>query len=93
MGHGVNLTGANHVIHFDRWWNPAVEDQATNRVHRIGQTKTVYVHKILTTGTLEERIDKLIEKKREISERIVPAGVEAVQWTKEELLEILEPLE
>jgi len=93
MGHGVNLTGANHVIHFDRWWNPAVEDQATNRVHRIGQTKTVYVHKILTTGTLEERIDKLIEKKREISERIVPAGVEGVQWTREELLEILEPLE
>ncbi|MEM2734857.1 MAG: DEAD/DEAH box helicase [Candidatus Bathyarchaeia archaeon] len=92
-GHGINLTAANHVIHLDRWWNPAVEDQATDRVHRIGQTRTVYVHKILCLGTLEERIDKLIEKKKEISGRAIPEELDKIEWTREELLEILKPLE
>ena len=92
-GHGINMTAANHVIHVDRWWNPAVEDQATDRVHRIGQFKTVYVHHVLTEGTLEERIDKLIEKKRGISDSVIGAAITGpMQWTREELLEILEPL-
>jgi len=93
-GHGINLTSASHVIHVDRWWNPAIEDQATDRVHRIGQTKTVYVHKILTEGTLEEKIDTLLQKKRGISDRVIGAGTKGVGgWTREELLEILKPLE
>ena len=62
-GTGLNLTSANHVVLYDRWWNPAVEDQATDRAFRIGQRKNVFVHKFITLGTLEERIDKLIEEK------------------------------
>ncbi len=73
-GTGLNLTRANHVFHFDRWWNPAVENQATDRVFRIGQTKNVQVHKFLCTGTLEERIDQLIEQKKELAEGIVGTG-------------------
>ena len=59
-GLGLNLTAANHVFHFDRWWNPAVEDQASDRAHRIGQTRVVQVHKMVCAGTIEERIDELI---------------------------------
>ncbi|PKK89781.1 MAG: ATP-dependent helicase [Candidatus Wallbacteria bacterium HGW-Wallbacteria-1] len=70
-GTGLNLTGANHVIHFDRWWNPAVENQATDRAFRIGQKKNVLVHKFITRGTLEERIDAMIEGKRELAEQIM----------------------
>lgn len=70
-GTGLNLTRANHVFHYDRWWNPAVEDQATDRVHRIGQTKNVQIHKFLCTGTLEERIDELIEAKKGVADSIV----------------------
>ncbi len=93
-GHGINLTAANHVIHADRWWNPAIEDQATDRVHRIGQQQTVYVYRILTQGTLEEHIDQLLAKKRDISTRIMEmASAGGLQWTREELLEILRPLE
>lgn len=66
-GTGLNLTRANHVIHFDRWWNPAVEDQATDRAYRIGQHQMVHVHKIICRGTLEEKIDALIEKKKGLS--------------------------
>ncbi|CAI8038507.1 Uncharacterized ATP-dependent helicase YwqA [Geodia barretti] len=73
-GTGLNLTSANHVFHFDRWWNPAVEDQATDRVFRIGQTRNVQVHKFICAGTLEEKIDEMIEIKKEISERVVGAG-------------------
>ncbi len=62
-GTGLNLTRANHVFHFDRWWNPAVEDQATDRAFRIGQKRNVQVHKFVTTGTLEEMIDDMIESK------------------------------
>ena len=67
-GVGLNLTRANHVIHYDRWWNPAVENQATDRVFRIGQKKNVEVHKLICQGTLEERIDELIERKKALSE-------------------------
>ena len=70
-GTGLNLTAANHVIHFDRWWNPAVEDQATDRAFRIGQRRNVQVRKLVCVGTLEERIDRMIEEKRELAERIV----------------------
>lgn len=92
--HGITLTAANHVIHVDRWWNPAVEDQATDRVHRIGQDKTVYVYRILTQGTLEERICKIIEKKRKIAESVIgTVSSQEIRWTREELLELLKPLE
>jgi SNF2 family DNA or RNA helicase len=73
-GTGLNLTAANHVFHFDRWWNPAVENQATDRAFRIGQTRDVQVHKFITLGTLEERIDEMIERKQGLSEQIVGHG-------------------
>jgi SNF2 family DNA or RNA helicase len=73
-GLGLNLTGANHVFHFDRWWNPAVENQATDRAFRIGQTRDVLVHKFICAGTLEERIDDLIESKKELAEMVIGAG-------------------
>jgi SNF2 family DNA or RNA helicase len=70
-GVGLNLTRANHVFHFDRWWNPAVENQATDRAFRIGQTQNVQVYKYLCAGTMEERIDEMIERKRGLAEQIV----------------------
>ena len=70
-GTGLNLTQANHVIHFDRWWNPAVEDQATDRAFRIGQKKGVLVHKFVTRGTIEDKIDAMIESKKELSKKII----------------------
>jgi SNF2 family DNA or RNA helicase len=73
-GTGLNLTRANHVFHFDRWWNPAVENQATDRAFRIGQARHVQVHKFLCQGTLEERIDEMIERKKEIATNVVSAG-------------------
>ncbi|MHB0857164.1 MAG: DEAD/DEAH box helicase [Anaerolineae bacterium] len=73
-GTGLNLMRANHVFHFDRWWNPAVENQATDRAYRIGQTRDVQVHKYICLGTLEERIDMLIESKRALAESVVGAG-------------------
>ncbi len=76
-GVGLNLTAANHVFHYDRWWNPAIENQATDRAFRIGQKRTVLVHKFVCTGTLEERIDQMIEQKMELAENIVGSGE---QW-------------
>ena len=73
-GTGLNLTRATHVFHYDRWWNPAVEDQATDRAFRIGQTKDVQVHKFLCAGTLEEKIDEMITRKKELAARIVGTG-------------------
>ncbi|WP_017326012.1 DEAD/DEAH box helicase [Synechococcus sp. PCC 7336] len=70
-GVGITLTKANHVFHFDRWWNPAVEDQATDRAFRIGQTKNVFVHKFVAIGTLEERIDEMIEDKKKLAGAVV----------------------
>ncbi|HEY9616297.1 MAG TPA: DEAD/DEAH box helicase [Microcoleaceae cyanobacterium] len=72
-GVGITLTKANHVFHFDRWWNPAVEDQATDRAFRIGQKKNVFVHKFVAIGTLEERIDEMIEDKKKLAGAIVGA--------------------
>jgi len=79
-GTGLNLTAANHVFHFDRWWNPAVENQATDRAFRIGQKKGVQVHKFICRGTLEERIDEIIEQKRGMAEMVVGSGE---QWLTE----------
>ncbi len=93
-GHGINLTSASNVIHADRWWNPAVEDQATDRVHRIGQDRPVYVYRILTEGTLEERIDHLLQAKRGMADEVVGAAARGgMAWTREELLELLRPLD
>ncbi len=75
-GVGLNLTRANHVFHFDRWWNPAVENQATDRVFRIGQTRNVQVHKFVCTGTLEEKIHDMIASKKQLAEQVVGAGEE-----------------
>ncbi|MHC4910791.1 MAG: helicase-related protein, partial [Planctomycetota bacterium] len=79
-GVGLNLTAATHVFHYDRWWNPAVENQATDRAFRIGQTRTVHVHKFVCLGTLEERIDQMIEQKTELAEQIIGSGE---QWLTE----------
>jgi superfamily II DNA or RNA helicase len=73
-GTGLNLTRASHVVHFDRWWNPAVEDQATDRAHRIGQTRAVTVHTLVTAGTIEDRIADLLDRKRTLADAIVGAG-------------------
>ena len=73
-GTGLNLTRANHVFHYDRWWNPAVEDQATDRAFRIGQLRNVQVHKYLCVGTLEERIDEMIESKKSIVNEVIGTG-------------------
>ncbi len=80
-GTGVNLTRANHIIHFDRWWNPAVENQATDRAFRIGQHKNVHVHKLITAGTLEEHIDELLEHKTKVSGQIIETSSQ--QWITE----------
>jgi SNF2 family DNA or RNA helicase len=73
-GTGLNLTAATHVVHYDRWWNPAVEDQATDRTHRIGQTRPVTVHKLVTAGTVEERVADLLERKRALADAVVGTG-------------------
>lgn len=73
-GTGLNLTRANHVFHFDRWWNPAVENQATDRAFRIGQSRNVQVHKFICAGTLEDKIDEMIERKKKIAETVVGTG-------------------
>ena len=90
-GTGLNLTKANHVIHFDRWWNPAVENQATDRAFRIGQDKNVMVHKFICSGTVEEKIDQLINSKKELAENVIGAGGESMitEMSNEELLSLL----
>jgi non-specific serine/threonine protein kinase len=80
-GVGLNLTAANHVVHFDRWWNPAIENQATDRVFRIGQQKNVVVHKFVTTGTIEEKIDVMLEEKQRLADDVVAASGE--NWITE----------
>ena len=73
-GTGLNLTRANHVFHFDRWWNPAVENQASDRAYRIGQKKNVHVHRLICSGTIEDKIDALIERKKTVADRLVRSG-------------------
>ena len=89
-GTGLNLTNANHVIHFDRWWNPAVENQATDRAYRIGQKNNVLVHKLVCKGTIEEKIDEMIESKKELALNVIGSGGESwiTEMSNEELLSI-----
>jgi SNF2 family DNA or RNA helicase len=79
-GTGLNLTAASQVIHYDRWWNPAVEDQATDRAWRLGQAHTVLVHKLVCEGTLEERISQLIDDKKQLANSVLGTGE---QWLTE----------
>ena len=92
-GTGLNLTAADHVIHFDRWWNPAVENQATDRAYRIGQRKNVLVHKFLVPGTIEERVDRLMEEKRLLANDLLgtEAGAERLitGMSNEELIRLV----
>ncbi len=90
-GAGLNLTAASHVVHFDRWWNPAVENQATDRAFRIGQTKNVLVHKFVCRGTVEEKIDQLIESKRHLSRELLEggAGLLLTELKDDELLKMV----
>ncbi len=88
-GTGLNLTAANHVIHYDRWWNPAVENQATDRAYRIGQKRFVHVHKLITTGTLEEKIDEMLERKQALNNAIITSDNWITELTTEELQELL----
>ncbi|MGB5156272.1 DEAD/DEAH box helicase [Desulfobacterium sp. N47] len=89
-GVGLNLTEANHVIHFDRWWNPAVEDQATDRAFRIGQKKNVIVHKFITKGTVEEKIDNMLEEKKKLSNDVISCYGETLitEMKNDELMEL-----
>ena len=90
-GTGLNLTAASHVIHFDRWWNPAVENQATDRAFRIGQKKNVLVHKFICRGTIEEHIDELITDKQKLSDQILSGGAESAmtELSNEELISLV----
>ena len=88
-GTGLTLTRANHVIHFDRWWNPAVENQATDRVHRIGQENFVHVHKLIMKGTIEEKIDALMDKKKELGEQILSPESRLSQMSFDEFLRMV----
>jgi non-specific serine/threonine protein kinase len=90
-GAGLNLTGASHVVHFDRWWNPAVENQATDRAFRIGQTKNVLVHKFVCRGTVEQKIDQLIDSKRRLSQDLLEGGGEVLvtEMRDDELLKLV----
>ena len=90
-GAGLNLTAASHVVHFDRWWNPAVENQATDRAFRIGQTKNVLVHKFVCRGTVEEKIDALIESKQQLSRDVLEGGAERLltEMKDDELLQLV----
>jgi non-specific serine/threonine protein kinase len=90
-GSGLNLTAASHVIHFDRWWNPAVENQATDRAYRIGQHRNVLVHKFVCRGTVEERIDALIDSKKQLVNDVLEGGAEVLltEMSDRELLDLV----
>lgn len=88
-GTGLNLTAANHVIHYDRWWNPAVENQATDRAYRIGQKRFVHVHKMICTGTLEEKIDAMLEKKQSLNDQIIQSESWITELSTDELRDLV----
>jgi SNF2 family DNA or RNA helicase len=88
-GTGLNLTAANHVIHYDRWWNPAVENQATDRAYRIGQSRFVHVHKLICTGTLEEKIDAMLEKKQHLNDQIIQSENWLTELSTDELKDLV----
>ena len=90
-GAGLNLTAASHVIHFDRWWNPAVEQQATDRAFRIGQIKNVLVHKFICRGTVEDKIDQMLEAKKQLAGDFLSGGADVLltEMKDEELLKLV----
>ena len=90
-GSGLNLTAASHVVHFDRWWNPAVENQATDRAFRIGQKKNVLVHKFVCRGTVEEKIDSMIEAKKSLSDELLTDSgeINLTEMKDEDLLKLV----
>ena len=89
-GTGLNLTSADIVIHYDPWWNEAVQNQATDRAHRIGQKKVVTVYRLLTKGTIEERIMEVQEKKKALSDKVLSGeGIGSGSFSREELLGLL----
>ena len=90
-GTGLNLSAASHVVHFDRWWNPAVENQATDRAYRIGQKKAVMVHKFVSPGTIEDRIDKLIAEKKHLADSLLEQGAAKLltEMNDQELLDFV----
>ena len=88
-GTGLNLTAANHVIHYDRWWNPAVENQATDRAYRIGQKRFVHVHKMICTGTLEEKIDLMLDKKQSLNDEIIGSEGWITELSTDELHDLI----
>ncbi len=89
-GTGLNLTRADHVVHLDRWWNPAVEDQATDRAHRIGQSRPVQVHRMITQGTVEERVAELLRRKRSLADSVLARGESALtELSNDELLDLV----
>jgi non-specific serine/threonine protein kinase len=88
-GSGLNLTAASHVVHFDRWWNPAVESQATDRAFRIGQKRNVLVHKFVCRGTVEDRIDQMIEQKKQLAGDFLEGGGGEVLLTEMKDAELL----
>ncbi|NUU23640.1 MAG: SWF/SNF helicase family protein, partial [Streptomycetaceae bacterium] len=90
-GTGLNLTRAGHVVHFDRWWNPAVEDQATDRAYRIGQTRPVQVHRFITEGTIEDRIADMLAAKRALADAVLASGEAAfTELSDAELADLVE---
>ena len=90
-GLGLNLTRANYVVHFDRWWNPAVENQATDRAFRIGQNKNVLVHKFICRGTVEDKIDQMIESKKQLAGDFLSSGADMLltEMKDDELLQLV----
>jgi SNF2 family DNA or RNA helicase len=90
-GTGLNLTRAEHVVHYDRWWNPAVEAQATDRAHRIGQNRHVQVHRLIAEGTVEDRIAEMLARKQELAEAVLGSGEAALtELTDAELADLVE---
>lgn len=90
-GTGLTLTRARHVIHFDRWWNPAVENQASDRAHRLGQTQPVLIHPLICTGTIEENIHTMLQKKMAMADSLLSGGLEKLllNLSAEELLQLV----
>jgi SNF2 family DNA or RNA helicase len=93
-GTGLNLTGADTVIHYDPWWNPAAQAQATDRAHRIGQTKPVFVHNLIVSGSVEERMLQLQQHKQQLASGLLSdAGVSAPQWSEQQVDQLFAPLQ
>ncbi|HIE06710.1 MAG TPA: DEAD/DEAH box helicase, partial [Desulfarculaceae bacterium] len=86
---GLNLTAADYVLHLDPWWNPAIEDQASDRAHRIGQTRPVTVYRLITKSSIEEKIVRLHQEKRNLADQILTASDQSARFSTKELLELI----